>query len=389
MPRNKQPGLPASLSSMPIKTSRLPVGLRPAAPARLLAAALLLAGAALADDTGKGYRLGRGYSLGDTGIGLGGYASAHAQGFGGTPWSINLNSLSAFVTWDNGGKLRFFSETEAENALTADYGQGLTTGNANLHSERLYLDYLATDSLTVRAGKFLTPVGQWNLIHVDPLVWTTSRPVATTNLFSDYAAGIMLQGTIPIGSRFLEYAAYGDYSSVLDPSRVEGPNFDNAQGMRWRYHLDDSLQIGFSYLDFTLSGGAYTRNHLAGLDFAWSQQRFAVNSEIVYRKTDAEANLNPSPAPLQGGGPPAIAQPAWRNAWQGYLQGVGPLSESLYLVGRYEFFDRAGGQTGQAEVLGLAYRPQPPLVWKLEYRLGQHNRGLAPDGLLASFSVLF
>jgi len=29
-------------------------------------------------------------------------------------------------------------------------------------------------------------------------------------------------------------------------------------------------------------------------------------------------------------------------------------------------------------VLGLAYRPLPPVVWKLEYRLGTHNEILAP-----------
>jgi hypothetical protein len=44
---------------------------------------------------------------------------------------------------------------------------------------------------------------------------------------------------------------------------------------------------------------------------------------------------------------------------------------------------------GQLGLIGVAYRPLPPVVWKLEYRLGAHNENLAPDGLAASFAVLF
>lgn len=163
----------------------------------------------------------------------------------------------------------------------------------------------------------LTPVGQWNLIHVDPLVWTTTRPVATTNLFSDYATGIMFHGTVLIGERFLDYSVYSDYSSTLDPSPVDGLAFDNAQGMRMRYHATDTLQLGLSYVDFALIDSTHTRNHLLGLDFSWAYQRFAINSEIVYRNNDSTIN---------------------HNAWQGYIQGVSPFTSSLYAVGRYEFF---------------------------------------------------
>jgi hypothetical protein len=202
-----------------------------------------------------------------------------------------------------------------------------------------------------------------------PLVWTSTRPVATNNLFAEHATGIMLQGVIPLSERSIEYSVYSDYTSSLDPKRGDAPNFDNAQGLRLRYSLYDNLQIGFSYADFALMGDTNSRNHLTGLDLAWSYQRFAINSEIVYRDSN---NLSVS-----------------QHAWQGYIQGVSPLTESLYAVGRYEFFDQAQQQTGEAEVLGLAYRPTPSLVMKVEYRLGKHNRQLAPDGLFASFTVLF
>ena len=347
---------------------------------RILLSLLILsihASLVCAEETDKAYQLGRGYPLGDSGLALGGYASSHIEALGKSPASFSLSNISLFVTWDNGGKLRFFSETEGENVLNVGGKRTLSSSVANLHIERLYIDYLATNSLSVRIGKILTPVGQWNLIHVDPLVWTTSRPVATTNLFSDYATGLMLQGNVLVDERLLEYSVYSDYSSALDPTRTDTPAFDNAQGLRLRYHVHDGLQLGLSYADFALIDRANFRNHLAGLDLSWSSsRRYALNSEIVYRNNAAEIN---------------------RNAWQGYFQGVAPIGSSLYLVGRYEFFDweknrydhSASKSLGQAEVIGIAYRPQPPLVFKLEYRTGHNNQELAPDGLFASCSVLF
>jgi hypothetical protein len=315
------------------------------------------------------YRLGQGYSLGNTGIHLGGYGITQVKALGTSPWSFNMNDLSLFLTWDNGSRLRFFSETEVENLLSAGEHQGLGVKNAKFQLERLYLDYLINDNLTVRLGKILTPIGQWNLIHADPLVWTTTRPVATTNLFSEHATGVMLHGSVPFGGKSLEYGVYGDYSSSLDPVPTETVHFDHALGVRLRYPFSDNLQIGFSYIDFTLQDSRKTQNHLVGLDIAWNYQRFAVNSEIVYRNNDARGTPN--------------------NAWQGYVQGVFPIISHVYGVGRYEFFDQIRSPFGHVGVFGLAYRPRPPLVWKLEYRLGEHNRDLAPDGMFASFSLLF
>ena len=321
-----------------------------------------------AQDSISGYQLGRGYGLGHTGIRLGGYASTHIDGFGDTPWSFDISDLSLFVTWDNGSRLRFFSELEIEDALTAGESRSLTTKAADFRLERLYLDYLVNENLTVRIGKILTPVGQWNLIHADPLVWTTNRPVATDNLFSEHATGIMLHGYIPVGKRSLDYSIYADYSSSLDPKYTEGPIFDNAIGFRLRYNFNDHLKIGFSYADFALQDSRSKRNHLVGLDLAWAYQRYAINSEIVYRNNGSTIN---------------------NNAWQGYVQGVSPIAGNFYAVGRYEFFDQANTKFGQVGVFGIAYRPIPPLVWKLEYQFGENNRELAPDGLFASFAVLF
>lgn len=333
----------------------------------LMAIQVTSANAVWADESNNAYQLGRGYTAGNSGLHLGGYASLHGESFGHSPASLNLSYLSLFVTWDNNSKLRFFSELEIENGLSVAEHRSLGSENTNFRVERFHLHYLINDNLNLRIGKVLTPIGQWNLIHVDPLVWTTTRPVATENLFSEHATGIMLSGTVLFEEQSLDYSVYADYSSSLDLSK-EPPRFDNAMGLRLRYNVSDNLQLGASYADFALADSPAIRNHLIGLDFAWSYQRFAINSEIVYRKNEATIN---------------------QNAWQGYIQGVSPLTSHLYAVGRYEFFDQPSEKLGQAGVLGFAFRPSPPLALKLEYRLGKQNRDLAPNGLFASFSVLF
>lgn len=339
-------------------------------PFNLIAAVLLLSlsvTAAMADDTDGGYRLGSGYAVGETGLRIGGYANADFSAPRRDAWHASLSDLSLFLTWDNNSRLRFFSELEAGDIVYAGEHQSPGAQKVHFEFERFYIDGLINNNLTVRLGKFLTPIGQWNLTHAAPLVWTASRPVATENSFSTHASGVMLHGSVSVAGRQLEYSAYGDLSKSIDPHRSKNP-FENALGAHLRYFLSDNLQIGASYANFSLSDRQSTRYNLIGFDAAWSYQRNELSSEIVYRTGDhADA----------------------KNTWQGFVQNVAPLSQHWFAVTRYEFFEQAQDKMGHVGVAGLAYRPLPPLVWKLEYRLGVNNEQLAPDGPSAGFAVLF
>lgn len=310
-----------------------------------------------------GYRLGRGYALGDTGIRLGGYASVAAAAPRSGPWAFDVNDLSLFTTWES-GNWRFFSETEISEVLTAGEHQGLSTRHAQFELERLYLDHVFDDAISVRFGKFLTPIGRWNLIHADPLVWTTTRPVATYRLFSRNATGLMLHGGFPVSGQRLDYAAYGTFTDSLDPYKSENP-FENAVGGHLLYSATDNLELGMSYANYTLHEEPQGRFNLVGIEGFWSYRHFEIDSEWVYRS----------------GGNQGLVQ--------GFVQGVAPLVSHWYLVGRYEYFQQQQAPAGQVGVFGLAFRPIPPLVWKVEYRLGTNSSVTAPDGLYGSFAVLF
>jgi hypothetical protein len=330
---------------------------------------LLQANPARGDDEAQpSYRLGGGYALGDSGLRLGGYANAEVMAAGKKPWQFQVNDLSLFVSWDKNSWLRFFSELELADALTAGQNQGLGTSQTHFESERFYFDGLVNDKLTVRVGKFLTPIGQWNVLHAAPLVWTTYRPVATENLFSTHVSGLMLHGVLPFADRQLEYAVYGDVTEPIDPHLSDNP-FKDAFGAHLRYQWNDQLQFGVSFTNFLLQQVQSNRYSLAGFDGLWQYRKYEIRSEIVYRSHGSHPND--------------------KSLWQGYLQGVAPLSRHWFLVGRYEAFQQTFDNTGHAGVMGLAYRPSPPIVWKLEYRTGANNDKLAPDGLAASFAVLF
>ena len=333
----------------------------PTSPNILLAALLVLAAPAWADTD---YRLGRGYRVGDTGWRLGGYASIGAEAPHGGDWSLQANDLSLFLSWDRGGRFRFFSELEVGDAIHAGEKHGLSTSEAHFEFERGYLDAILTDWTTLRLGKFLTPIGRWNLIHADPLVWTATRPLATEDLFAKNANGAMLHGNLPVGGQTLEYAVYADFTNTLDPHRSDDP-FDHAYGGHLLYSIDEHLQLGMSYAAFEHEWNNNGVHHLVGLEGLWSRNQYELSGEWVFR-----SGKN-------------------RDAWQGFVQGVAPLGAHWYAVGRYELFGAERQPLGQAGVFGLALRPIPPLVWKVEYRLGTNNEQKLPDGLFGSFAVLF
>jgi hypothetical protein len=322
------------------------------------------------------YHLGKGLRVGETGLTIGGYATALYTRQSHQPWKFKVSDLSLFLTWEAWGRLRLFSELEVDDALVYEEAGSPTTREAFFNVERLYGDFIVSDAFTFRFGKFLTPVGRWNLIHADPLVWTTNRPLATERLFDQHAVGPMLYGTLPVFGKDLDYTLYGDITDTLEVSPFhEVGAFSNAGGGRLLYHLEDNFEIGLSYLNFELQRAPDARNNLVGLDFFWTRRQFELSGEFVYRHR---------------------GEPFTNDEAELYLQGVAPLGKGFFAVGRYEFVNEfpaeikdLPGITAHFGVGGLAYRPFSPLIFKVEYRAGDNNQFLAPDGLFTSVSVLF
>lgn len=324
------------------------------------------------------YHPGAGIEIPSLDLTLGGYAGLVQENTGTGRGQLLLRDLSLFLTWDGGGRWRAFSELELGDAVRTRPGQ-LTTREAEFDLERLYADYLAAPTASVRLGKFLTPVGRWNQIHADPLVWTVTRPVATRLLFGLHATGAMLFGQVPLGQRLLDYQLYLDDSRQLDPRRdrqivgnINGPSFlpfDEGGGGRLVWHdPDEVLSLGLSLADYRLATQS-ARHHLVGLDLDWTPGRAEISSEWLLRQSS-------------GGGIP--------RQWAGYLQAAFPLAGDWFGVVRGERFAvRPAPRVADVLVGGTVWQLRSNLRLKFEYRQGRRNRAVAPDGWFMSAAMLF
>jgi hypothetical protein len=333
------------------------------------------------------YQLGKGVRLGDSGLWLGGYASLQVGALKDKPWSAHLSDVSLFVGWQK-GRWRFFSEFELGDGFSVGNGQGLTTHQGYFDLERLYLDYLADDALKIRGGKFLTPIGRWNQIHADPLVWTTSKPLILYDVFARHVTGGMVHGNFEVLDRLWSYAVYGGGGDQLDfvpPEDSSDDNFRDTVGFRLYHESPGQVQFGLSYANYDKVLGHKGAKNLVGCDFFWTRKRYEFSGEFVYRFGAGHANA-------------ARGEQPRHDLWGLYLQGVAPLVGDLYAVVRYEAFQRErASEPGNLGVLGLAYRPMPPLVFKAEYRFGSNfgdlppsvNLGQFSEGFAASVAVLF
>lgn len=312
------------------------------------------------------YRLGEGLHLPGTGFSLGGYSTVTFDKLRHTPARATLEDISLFVWWEGEGRWKFFSEFDFENLLSSR-STGQDGDDPYLALERIYFDYALDDTTVIRAGKFLTPIGRWNLIHATPLVWTTSRPLVTLNTFPSNASGLMVNGNLSsLGGT--EYSLYASSGSEIRPSPSLDP-FTEVVGGHINLPSLAGTRIGLSYANFEQKKTSGEHKELFGIDFVWARNRYEISGEGVYR--------------FSGKG----------SAWDekgAFLQMVVPLSAKLYAVGRYEYFRRS--QAAEATELwlgGLNYRLTPAVALKAEWIGSRRNNTGLPEGFMSSLSILF
>lgn len=314
------------------------------------------------------YQWGRGFSWPAANLNLGGYFNASYRQPESLKNKTTLDELSLFITWSPHQRIRFFSEVEVDNWLSTE---GIDTLNNAIRAERLYVDLLATESTTLRIGKFLTPVGRWNITHAAPLIWTTTRPLVTERrLFTSHASGLMLTQRFDVIDHNLDVSVYADDSTDLDVLDNE-LGFENAIGGRITFDVSEQLQLGASFIDYkNKTVTRKTRNDLFGLDLLWKQDGYEIEMEAIYRTADD-----------------------YQGHEKGlYIQGVAPLFEHFFVIGRYETIigtHRYIPTNTDIGVAGVAWRPFTPLAIKAEYLFGDKNEYVAPSGFFTSISMFF
>jgi hypothetical protein len=355
-----------------------------------------LALAAELDPSSSDYVPGRGFQVPNTDLTVGGYITGEYSEHGSPVLSISNASL--LFWWENDSPLKFFSEIDLQRGLTTE-GSLEAQQSQYLSLERLYADYAVTDELTLRAGKYLTPIGRWNQVHADPLVWTTSRPLVTEIAFPTSATGVMALGTVSLYGKDVDYAFYAAEGGDIRATPNVDP-FQKALGVRANVTVSDSLQLGASLASFAQRSDRKELKNLAGADFLWQRSGYEFTGEAIYRLSESTSVGNERGF---------------------FLQGVAPLTERLFAVYRYELFSSGGILPGpgtpfisiamgmrpespggppppplppapptvRLNIIGLTFRYHPNLVMKVEFVNGSDGPIRAPIGVLSSISLLF
>ncbi len=301
---------------------------------------------------------------------LGGYTSAGITLPRDAHTKATINEISLILTWENDSRFKFFGELELENPLSWDSGNKLNAKKSLVDLERLYLDYNFSEKINLRAGRFLTPSGRWNLLHAAPLVWTSTRPIVTSRLFPISTNGIMAFGAAPIDSSTIEYALFVETlkDQINDDNEIK---FSNVKGARITFGQNANFGLNLmSFNEKTVSNPSY---RMLGLDFITHYKGIEFLGE-AFQRWDIHNKDGGGGAYLQTAVPLPLAQ-----NWTG--------------VARLETFHRPDEGHHQRWLIGTTWRIKPTQLLKLEFTGGSHvqsdDLSESPRGFLASFAVLF
>jgi len=328
---------------------------------RRIAVALIVATCATAQVSFADCHPGRGVSLFHDKLTIGGYVAVNASFLDETRDTLMLDDLSAFVTLHLTDRWLVFAEAELEDPVHVESG-GFATGSDVFSLERLYSEWQPNDRLRLRVGQMLTPFGIWNLIHAQPLVWTTSRPIATADFFDTGVTGFEATVFAPVSRVDVSVTAYGQVTPHVDETD-DPQEAHRAVGAR--------IDAGVSGLRVGASA-AYFREHedrrdetAAGVDAMWTARYVELSTEIALNVPDSGDTTG-----------------------AGYVQAVLHAPWTLHPFVRVEYAD-LGSYDRVPVVFGLAWKPTDATIVKLEGIVGGHDTSLGGDGVLASYAVLF
>jgi hypothetical protein len=303
-----------------------------------------------------------------------GFTNIVAEAPSGGKIKLIADDLGFFVDGHINRLFNPFFEAEIAGSTLVQVGPGLSAANPSFFLlERIYNESYLTNSLSLRIGKILSPVGEWNLIHVPPLVLTTTRPMTTYRGFSEFSSGFSVlyadtRGVLP------DVQLYVQPANAIAPRPISlvAREYMHITGFHLNkdFGLNDKLGLSIQHAQVKDTGEQQT---LTGFNFGKEIGHLAFETEAFHTRITS-ANVDR----------------LRNNEWGYYLQGAYALTERWNLVGRHESFaDRGFTIASENALLGVTCKLARSSIWKLEY-IKQSGQLLDINtGLYGSYSVLF
>jgi len=324
----------------------------------------------------KNYTLGKGIRFSN--IQISGYTTIKAVIPRDGISELALDDLSLYMNARFNKFLNPFFEAEIAEAPIYVEGHNLFSGlNTKFVIERLYNDSHLTNNVTLRLGKSLDMVGEWNSIHAGPLVPTTTRPLTSYRSFSEFVTGASLL-YIPDNEEIPSITFYWQPGAEVfkKKSRVAGRRFRDIKGLNlsWNWGFNNLLGLSFQAANVVNDGLVLKENqYLLGMNIHLAKNGFHLQSEYTrtWLKNPMESRVNTNETGI-------------------YIQGLYDINEKWAVFTRYEYFkDRDFIRGSHNALAGIKYNPISPMVWKLEYVKQWGQELNISTGIAASLSVLF
>lgn len=307
------------------------------------------------------YQLGHGVKLADA-LNLGAYFSTEYE-YKEDEEKAKVDDIAFLMYGQLNERLSYLVELEAASFYEYDFKNHKSTRNTTFRTERLYFDYAESDNLSIRAGKFITPIGYWNLEPINVLRDTTSNPVYASAMFPKFVTGVNANGYLPMDGS-IRYNIFAQATRDIDEEYMNILN-DHFFGASAEKEFSSEWTAGLSIGEFiTLTNKKY---HFLGCNAKYDAYPFKLFGEGIIRTSDD-------------------AHEQYSKAM--YLQGSYNYSLEHMLVTRYEYYkEEELSKSGESLfLLGYSYRPIYPVSIKAEY---QWHTLKEQDKFLVSFSVIF
>lgn len=329
-------------------------------------ATALTVGAAGACSAQETYHLGEGLAVGNANVA--GYSNVVLEVPRDGTHHLAVDDLSLFVSGRFDRYLNPFLEVELDEVVLA--AEGGDAGSGDWVVERIYDDVSITPATTLRIGKMLAPVGDWNITHAAPLVWTTNRPLTTYYPFSEFASGLAVNYLgASNGWDAQVYVQPGD--EWIPQSGAGRRNYHHVGGFNLRHSWNIQNRLGLALQSARDADSGEKQIALAAYG-TWTSGPLLWDAQVDYVTIDGPGNR-------------------LRDRESGfYIEAVYPIDEQWYAVVQGERFEaRDVAPDATKRLFGVVYRPQPAVSWKLEY-LDATGAALGmPTGVYASWAVLF